>query len=65
MEETHKRKMQEMISSLSVDSNPQTWKDGKRLNEINLVDEEQIFLKKFAEANLLDGNTYTTISLIH
>ncbi|CAB4496375.1 unnamed protein product [Rhizophagus irregularis] len=46
-----------MASSLSVNSNLQARKDGKRLKEINLVDEEwkplrklTNILKKFAEA---------------
>ncbi|GES79445.1 zinc finger BED domain-containing protein 1-like [Rhizophagus clarus] len=62
-----------MTSSLSVDSNPQVRKDGKKLKETNLVDEEwealrrlTNILKKFAEAtDLLDGSTYTTISFMH
>jgi hypothetical protein len=62
-----------MASSLSVNSNPQTRKDSKRLKEINLVDEEwealkklTNILKKFAEAtDLLGGSTYTTISFMH
>ncbi|GBC00393.1 hypothetical protein RclHR1_03840015 [Rhizophagus clarus] len=62
-----------MASSLSVNSNPQVRKDGKRLKEINLVDEEwealrrlTNILKKFAEAtDLLGGSTYTTISFMH
>ena len=62
-----------MASSLSVDSNAQARKDGKRLKEINLVDEEwealkklTCILKKFAEAtDLLGGSTYTTISFMY
>jgi len=62
-----------MVSSLSIDSNAQARRDGKRLKEINLVDEEwealkklTCILKKFAEAtDLLGGSTYTTISFMH
>ncbi|GES85940.1 hypothetical protein GLOIN_2v1482909 [Rhizophagus clarus] len=53
-----------MASSLSVDSNPQVQKDGKRLKKINLVDEEwkalrrlTNILKKFAEATDFLGDT--------
>ena len=62
-----------MASSLSIDPNPQARKDGKRLKEINLADEQwealkklTCILKKFAEAtDLLGGSTYTTISFMH
>ncbi|PKY52455.1 hypothetical protein RhiirA4_425290 [Rhizophagus irregularis] len=64
-----------MASSLSVDSNPQARKDGKRLKEINLVDEEwealkklTNILKKFAEAtDLLEESVnivLTTLDIV-
>ena len=62
-----------MVSSLSIDSNAQARKDGRRLKKINLVDKEQEalkkltnILKKFAEATeFLEGSNYTTISFMY
>lgn len=62
-----------MASSLSIDSDAQARRDGKRLKKINLVDNEWEALKKltnilekFAEATeILGGSNYTTISLMY
>jgi hypothetical protein len=62
-----------MASSLSIDSDAQARKDGKRLKKINLVDDEWEALKKltnilekFAEATeILGGSNYTTISFMY
>ena len=56
-----------------IDPDSSTWRDGKRLKEINLTEDEWesidkliIILEDFAEATeYLGGSTYTTISLMY
>ena len=62
-----------MATTMMIDPDPSTKYDGRRLRNINLIEEEWqaigeliIILEDFAEATeYLGGSKYTTISLIY